>query len=79
MPTDMETSAPHPYKPGNVSAHIVSFFLKTGEWPPDGMFVCHTCDIGLCVQHNSHLFLGTHTDNMQDCIRKGPQWHGNEA
>ncbi len=60
-----------PYKEGNVSAHIVSFFLKTGEWPPDGLFVLHTCDVRPCVQNNAHLFLGTHQDNMQDCAQKG--------
>jgi hypothetical protein len=60
-----------PYKEGNVSAHIVSFFLKTGEWPQDGLFVLHTCDLKPCVQNNAHLFLGTQTDNMQDCARKG--------
>lgn len=62
-----------PYKEGNVSAHIVSWFIKTGEWPEEGLFVCHTCDFGLCVQNNAHLFLGTQLDNMQDCVSKGRQ------
>jgi hypothetical protein len=62
-----------PYKEGNVSAHIISWFVKTGEWPPEGLFVLHTCDVKPCVQNNTHLFLGTHTDNMQDMIGKGRQ------
>jgi HNH endonuclease len=32
--------------------------------------VCHTCDHKPCVRPD-HLFLGTHSDNMQDAIRKG--------
>lgn len=37
---------------------------------PDGMYVCHKCDVKLCVA-TDHLFLGTVLENTQDCVRKG--------
>ena len=37
---------------------------------PDGMFICHSCDNGLCVNPD-HLRSGTHLDNVADMMRKG--------
>lgn len=54
----------------NQRASRAAWFLKTGEWPKTGMFVCHTCDNPKCVRFN-HLFLGTPKDNMVDKARKG--------
>ncbi len=39
---------------------------------PDGLFVCHRCDVRNCIEI-THLFLGTSNDNVQDMINKGRQ------
>lgn len=49
-------------------AHRVSWSIHFGPIP-DVLFVCHKCDNPECTRPD-HLFLGTHTDNMNDCISK---------
>lgn len=52
-----------------MKAHRQAYILYKGAIP-EGMIVCHTCDVPTCVNPD-HLFLGTHKDNMQDKLRKG--------
>jgi hypothetical protein len=52
-----------------VDAHRISWEVANGIIPL-GMSVLHRCDNPLCVRP-SHLFLGTHRENMQDKTQKG--------
>lgn len=59
-----------------IDAHRASYMAFIGEIP-EGMHVLHKCDTTSCV-NPSHLFIGTHDDNMKDKVKKGrqPIWRG---
>lgn len=53
---------------GNDRTHRVTYQHYRGEIP-EGMFVCHHCDVPSCCNPD-HLFLGTNHDNVRDCVSK---------
>lgn len=52
-----------------ILTHRYAYELAHGPIP-EGMCVCHTCDIRRCINPN-HLFLGTVADNNRDMRAKG--------
>ena len=57
--------------------HRVSWILAGGEIERDNstfgtLHICHKCDNPACVRP-SHLFKGTHSENMRDMVNKGRQ------
>ena len=55
---------------GELYAHRVAWAMAhQGMNPPSNREVCHTCDVPRCC-NPSHLWVGTHLENMQDRERK---------
>ena len=53
-------------------AHRVSWWIHN-DHIYDGLQVLHKCDNPICVNPD-HLFLGTQSDNIRDCVTKNRHW-----
>jgi hypothetical protein len=54
----------------HLTAPRFSFEQEYGPLPPSKPFACHHCDNPPCIRP-SHIFAGSHQDNMDDCKNKG--------
>ncbi len=57
------------WRPKAIPAHRLAWEYTNGPIP-EGLECCHKCDYRRCC-NPSHLWLGTHAENMRDCMIKG--------
>lgn len=55
-----------------ISAHRLSAAVNLGLDLSSGLQACHDCDNPPCFNPD-HLFIGTQSDNVRDCVAKGRQ------
>jgi len=51
------------------AAHRIVYEMERGPIP-DGMDLCHKCDVTSCVNPD-HMFIGSTSDNIMDMVAKG--------
>lgn len=54
----------------HTTAHRIVLELLIGRTLSRQEYACHHCDNPPCIEPE-HLFAGSQSDNMQDCLRKG--------
>jgi hypothetical protein len=57
-----------------IATHRAAWQIAHGPIP-DGLLVCHHCDVKRCC-NAEHLFLGSHFDNCMDMVNKGKHPRG---
>ena len=65
------------FRGGPFLAHRKAWIEANGEIP-DGLMVLHHCDNPKCCEV-SHLYLGTHADNMRDMNERGHNVNANKT
>jgi len=58
------------YDQGHIFVHRLSMKLYRSDEYSDNLNVLHKCDIRKCF-NPEHLFMGTQSDNIRDCVVKG--------
>lgn len=58
-----------------VKSHRVAWSIANRRAVPDGLFVCHSCDVPACC-NPAHLWIGTNQDNTADKVAKNRQATG---
>lgn len=50
--------------------YYLGYYIKYGQWPPEGTQLNHHCDNGYCVNPD-HMWAGTQLENIADMFKKG--------
>ncbi len=62
------------YKGKTYSMHRLMWQFKNGRQLTKPEFICHKCDVRCCI-NPAHMFVGSHSDNMRDMLRKRRAWN----